>query len=60
MAKKDDKIRQANAEMKAARAALDANCRRERAAGVRDQTPANRAAQRRVIAAEKNVSWWRR
>jgi hypothetical protein len=57
MAKDKDK---AMKEYKAARAALDANCRRERAAGVRDQTRENRAAQRRVIEAEKHVSFWRR
>ena len=57
MAKDEKKARD---EMKAARAALEENCRQERAAKIREQTRENEAAQRRVIEAEKNVSWWRR
>lgn len=57
MAKNDAAARQ---EMKAARRALDELAERDSKAGIRDETPEYLAANRRVIDAEKNVSWWRR
>jgi hypothetical protein len=47
-------------EYRAARAALDANCRRERAAGIRDETSENRRLNRQVADAEKRVPFWKR
>jgi hypothetical protein len=52
--------RQAVEEHKAARKALEENGRRERAQGIRDETPEYHEANQRVIDAEKRVSWWRR
>lgn len=57
MAKDDAAAKQ---EMKDARRALDNLAERDIKAGIRDETPEYLAANRRVIDAEKNVSWWRR
>lgn len=48
------------ARLKAARAALEANSRREKRAGIRAETAKFRKLNRDVIEAEKAVSWWRR
>ena len=50
----------AKREMKDARRTLDELAERDIRAGIRDETPEYLAANRRVIEAEKNVSWWRR
>ena len=46
--------------MKDARRALDAIAARDRRTGNQEETPEYLAANRRVIDAEENVSWWRR
>lgn len=50
----------AKREMRAAREELDGIADRDRRTGNHEETPEYLAANDRVIAAEKNVSWYRR
>lgn len=50
----------AKAEMKAARRNLDDIAEQAKRTGNREETPEYLAANRRVIDAERHVSWWQR
>ena len=56
MGKKGD----AKRELRNARANLERVGKREKSRGVKGESAAFLRANRRVIAAEKSVSWWRR
>lgn len=55
-----EEARKAAREYKDARAALRANCDRDRAAGIRHETDEYHRLNDAVIKAQKNLSWWRR
>jgi hypothetical protein len=48
------------ADYKKARKALEDNAKREKRAGIKDETARFRKLNSDVIKAEKHVSWWRR